>query len=105
MQQTKSWLDYLKLRMTYGVNGNVDETSTTYFVVSKKNNSNPVPTTYLNYTDDDLPNPHLRWEKTATYNVGLDFRLWNSVLSGTVDYYNRHASDLLVRRYMDSTLG
>lgn len=105
MQQTKSWLDYLKLRMTYGVNGNVDQTSTTYFVVSKKNNSNPVPTTYLNYTDDDLPNPHLRWEKTATYNVGLDFRLWNSVLSGTVDYYNRHASDLLVRRYMDSTLG
>ena len=105
MQQTKSWLDYLKLRMTYGVNGNVDQTSTTYFVVSKKNNSNPVRTTYLNYTDDDLPNPHLRWEKTATYNIGLDFRLWNSLLSGTVDYYNRHASDLLVRRYMDPTLG
>lgn len=105
MQPSKTWLDYLKLRMTYGVNGNVDQTSTTYFVVTKKNNSNPVRTTYLNYTDDDLPNPHLRWEKTATYNVGLDFRLWNSILTGTVDYYNRHASDLLVRRYMDSTLG
>lgn len=31
-----SWLDYLKLRMTYGVNGNVDQSSTTYFVVTEK---------------------------------------------------------------------
>ncbi len=59
-----SWLDYLKLRMTYGINGNVDQSSTTYFVVKKKSiKSNPIKTTYLTYEDDDLPNPKLRWGK------------------------------------------
>ena len=100
-----SWLDYLKLRMTYGINGNVDQSSTTYFVVKKKTQSNPIKTTYLTYEDDDLPNPKLRWEKTATYNIGLDFRLFKNLISGSLEYYNRHSSDLLVRRYMDPTLG
>lgn len=100
-----SWLDYLKVRMTYGINGNVDQSSTTYFIVKQKTQSNPIKTTYLTYDDDDLPNPKLRWEKTATYNVGLDFRLFNNVISGSLEYYNRQSSDLLVSRYMDPTLG
>ncbi len=100
-----SWLGYLKLRATYGVNGNVDQASTTYFVVTQKTQSNPIRSTYLNYNDDDLPNPKLRWEKTATLNLGLDFRLFNNIVNGSLEYYNRHASDLLVRRYMDPTLG
>lgn len=100
-----NWLDYLKIRMTYGINGNVDQSSTTYFVVKQKTQSNPIKSTYLTFEDDDLPNPKLRWEKTATYNLGLDFRLLDNRISGSVEYYNRHASDLLVRRYMDATLG
>lgn len=100
-----SWLDYLKVRMTYGINGNVDQSSTTYFIVKQKTQSNPIKTTYLTYNDDDLPNPKLRWEKTATYNVGLDFRLFNNVISGSLEYYNRQSSDLLVHRYMDPTIG
>lgn len=100
-----SWLDYLKMRMTYGINGNVDQSSTTYFVVRQRTQSNPIRTNYLTYEDDDLPNPKLRWEKTATYNVGLDFRVLKNRLSGSVEYYNRQASDLLVRRYMDPTIG
>ena len=79
-----SWLDYLKLRMTYGINGNVDQASTTYFVVKKKTQSNPIKTTYLTYEDDDLPNPKLRWEKTATYYIGLVFGLFKNLISGTL---------------------
>lgn len=100
-----SWLDFLKARVTYGINGNVDQSSTTYFVVKQKTQSNPIKTTYLTYDDDDLPNPRLRWERTATFNMGLDFRLFNQRISGSLEYYNRAASDLLVRRYMDPTLG
>jgi len=106
--KSATWLDYLKLRATYGVNGNVDQSSTTYFVATYKTMStslHPLGLTYLNYDDDDLPNPKLRWEKTATTNIGLDFRVLNNRLSGSIEYYNRHGSDLLVRRYMDSTLG
>jgi len=101
-----SWLDFLKLRLTYGVNGNVDQSSTTYFVARYRTLSqDPTNTQYLHYNDDNLPNPKLRWEKTATFNVGLDFRLFNNVLSGSLEFYNRVGDDLLVRKYMDSTLG
>lgn len=100
-----SWINYLKLRATYGINGNVDQSSTTYFIVKQKVQSNPIRTEYLNYNDDDLPNPRLRWEKTATLNTGLDFRLFNNIINGSIEYYNRYASDLLVRKYMDPTIG
>ncbi len=103
-----TWIDYLKLRATYGINGNVDQSSTTYFIATYKTIStalHPLGLTYLNYDDDDLPNPKLRWEKTATTNIGLDFRFLDNRLSGSIEYYNRHGSDLLVRKYLDSTVG
>ena len=101
-----SWLDFLKLRMTYGVNGNVDQSSTTYFVARyRTQNSDPTNTQYLNYSDDNLPNPKLRWEKTSTFNVGVDFRLLNNLLSGSLEFYNRVGDDLLVTKYLDTTLG
>lgn len=110
MKPTASWLTYLKLRASYGVNGNVDQSSTTYFVAKYRKISTSLQPlgqglTYLDYDGDDLPNPKLRWEKTATTNIGLDFRLFNNVIRGSIEYYNRHGSDLLVRRFMDSTLG
>ena len=101
-----SWLDFLKLRLTYGVNGNVDQSSTTYFVARYRTvNIDPTNTQYLNYSDDNLPNPKLRWEKTSTFNAGLDFRLLNNLISGSLEFYNRVGDDLLVRKYLDSTLG
>ena len=101
-----SWLDFLKLRLTYGVNGNVDQSSTTYFVARYRTESqDPTNTQYLRYSDDNLPNPKLRWEKTSTFNIGVDFRLLNNLLSGSLEFYNRVGDDLLVRKYLDSTLG
>ena len=101
-----SWLDFLKLRLTYGVNGNVDQSSTTYFVARYRIEGNdPTNTQYLRYSDDNLPNPKLRWEKTSTFNIGLDYRLFNNLLSGSLEFYNRVGDDLLVRKYLDSTLG
>lgn len=104
--ESLTWLDYLKLRMTYGVNGNVDQTSSTYFVARYRTLSqDPSNTHYLYYTDDNLPNAKLRWEKTTTFNAGFDFRILNNKLSGSLEFYNRVGSDLLVRKYLDSTLG
>ena len=101
-----SWLDFLKLRMTYGVNGNVDQSSTTYFVARYRTlNSDPTNTQYLNYDSNDLPNPKLRWEKTSTFNIGLDFRVLNNLISGSLEFYNRVGDDLLVTKILDSTLG
>lgn len=51
------------------------------------------------------PNSQLRWEKTASTNVGIDFSAFNSRLSGSIDYYYKKTTDLLGNRNADPTLG
>ena len=63
-----SWLDYLKLRMTYGINGNVDQASTTYFVVKKKTQSNPNEYFRKDYNVTDKSILHLH---KKTHNDGV----------------------------------
>lgn len=56
-------------------------------------------------TLDTPPNDQLRWEKTTSWNVGLDFSLWNNRLSGSVDWYRKEGSDLLAVTDLDPTTG
>jgi hypothetical protein len=49
------------------------------------------------------PNKSLRWERTATTNIGIDFSVLNNRISGSVDYYNRNTSDLLGEKAIDPT--
>ncbi|MBB5441261.1 TonB-linked SusC/RagA family outer membrane protein [Pedobacter sp. AK017] len=87
-----SWLPKLRLRTTYGFNGNID--NTTYGITTLSNiNSKNI---------DGLPvysiiasNPDLRWEKVAIWNVGLDFSSKNEILSGSIEYYQRRSTDLI----------
>ncbi|MBO9673257.1 MAG: TonB-dependent receptor [Sphingobacteriaceae bacterium] len=48
-------------------------------------------------------NPNLKWESTATSNIGLDFGLFNNRLTGSVDFYIKQTSDLIYDRYEVST--
>ena len=47
------------------------------------------------YGPNKNANPDLKWEKKAETDIGLDFGLFNSRLTGTMDYYNRTTSDLI----------
>ncbi|RQO68421.1 SusC/RagA family TonB-linked outer membrane protein [Pedobacter sp. KBW01] len=97
------WLNLLKVRATYGINGNVDQTSSPYLVARRRNDT-LYPT--LQYTDIvTLPNPKLRWEKTATTNFGVDIAVFNNRLRGSIDVYNKYSSDLLVTTDLDPTVG
>ena len=51
------------------------------------------------------PNPNLRWEKTTTFNVGIDFSILQNRLSGTIEYYDKRSSDLLSNVYGVPTEG
>lgn len=95
------WIDMLKLRATYGITGNVDQSSSPYllgtYLVS--------PYSGANLTDIMAPpNKLLRWEKTSTVNIGLDFALFHR-LNGSIDFYNRYSSDLLARKSLDPSSG
>ena len=96
----------LKLRLTYGVSGNVDQTTTPFLrgrLLTDVRGAYPSQQ-YLQFNDTDLPNPKLRWEKTETTNLGIDFGMWYW-LSGSIDLYRRYSSDLLVLTELDPTVG
>jgi TonB-linked SusC/RagA family outer membrane protein len=97
------WINFLKLRATYGVNGNVDQSTTPKTIATRKNDNLFQSLQYINITQQ--PNPMLRWEKTATVNVGLDYSLFNNKLRGSIDVYDKHSSDLLATTDLDPTVG
>ncbi|MFQ9021957.1 MAG: TonB-dependent receptor domain-containing protein [Parabacteroides merdae] len=52
-----------------------------------------------------MPNSSLKWERTASYNIGLDFSLFGDKLSGSMETYMAESNDLLVNRSLPSILG
>ena len=97
------WLNLLKVRTTYGVNGNVDQSTTPYTVARRSNDNLFQGIQYINITQQ--PNPYLRWEKTATTNVGVDYSLFNNKLRGSIDVYKKLSTDLLATTDLDPTVG
>ncbi|MBV7532348.1 SusC/RagA family TonB-linked outer membrane protein [Chitinophaga sp. sic0106] len=97
-----SWLDMLKLRASYGVNGNVSKEASPYMVANYGASNQ---TGNLVGSIGSPPNPNLRWEKTATTNVGFDFATLSNRLSGTMDFYVRNSTDLLANLTLDPALG
>lgn len=105
-----SWLNYGKLRFSYGVNGNRDIgrysalanlNSGKYLEVNPDGTTNLVTQLYVT----QMANPDLKWEQTASYNVGLDFSMLNNVLSGSIDVYKGQTTNLLVLRSLPDVVG
>lgn len=96
-----NYLDLLKVRVAYGITGNVDQTSSPYLLGAYMNSL----WTNSNVTDIITPpNPRLRWEKTSSFNFGIDFSFF-ARWSGSLDFYRRYSSDLLAWRTLDPSLG
>nr|WP_315398347.1 SusC/RagA family TonB-linked outer membrane protein [uncultured Sphingobacterium sp.] len=94
----------LKLRATYGYNGNVNNTTAAYPIINVS--SSPDYTTGQNYASIQSPaNPSLRWEKVGMFNIGLDFALENQRLSGAIEYYIKRPTDLIANTQIDPTTG
>lgn len=90
MQGTKSWLDNLKLRASWGLSGNaaIDEYQTLAAITSiVPNSTDKAPMT--------MANSDLTWEKTSALDFGLDFSFLDSRIYGSVDFYSSHTYDLL----------
>lgn len=98
-----TWINRLNLRATFGIAGNVPKNVGPYMNIANSD--------YNSWVGDfgayisNPPNSQLRWEKTTTTNIGLDFAFLNSRLSGSIDYYHKKTNDLLGRRNADPTLG
>lgn len=97
------WVTALKLRATYGVNGNIDQSTTPYITATRRNDNLYQSLQYTNITAQ--PNPMLRWEKTQSTNLGVDYSLFRAKLNGSIDIYRKYSSDLLATTDLDPTVG
>lgn len=97
------WVTALKLRLTYGVNGNIDQSTTPYVTATRRNDNLYQSLQYTNITGQ--PNPMLRWEKTQSTNFGVDYSLFRGKLNGSIDIYRKYSSDLLATTDLDPTVG
>lgn len=92
----------LILRATYGINGNVDRSTSPYLIANvATDRQTNLPYAYVS----NPSNPLLRWEKTAVVNVGVDFSILKDRLRGSVEYYNRYSTDLLGNSTVNGTYG
>ncbi len=104
------WLDYGKLRLSYGINGNRDigrYQAISDLKTGKYLNELPNGDIYQVSTlvTNRMSNPGLRWEQSASYNLGLDFTILNSRIVGTIDAYVKATTDLLVLRSLPDITG
>ncbi len=91
-----SWLGRLNLRATYGYNGNVDRTTAFQPLIATGAAAN-IYTNEQTATISSFGNPTLRWEKTGTWNLGVDYSLFSNRLFGKVDVYNKKGKDLIAQ--------
>ncbi|MBB2143939.1 SusC/RagA family TonB-linked outer membrane protein [Pedobacter sp. LMG 31464] len=95
------WLDRLKLRASYGFNGNIDNRISAFVTASYAND----PLTGQRRASVLNPgNPQLRWEKVQITNLGLDFGFFGR-FGGSLEYYVKRGKDLLGNRTIDPTTG
>lgn len=100
----KEWFPLLKLRATYGYNGNVNNSTAAYPIIAIQ--STPHYITGQNYANmQSPPNPDLRWERIGMLNLGVEFAIKGNRLSGAIEYYVKKPKDLIAGTQVDPTTG
>ncbi|MBR5392968.1 MAG: SusC/RagA family TonB-linked outer membrane protein [Prevotella sp.] len=121
MEGTRSWMDFLKIRASWGQNGNCNIANFYYL-----SNIRFSPTDYADYgykfSSDmnntvnrnvyqtgayagNVPNPDVTWETSEQTNIGLDARFINGKLGLNFDWYVKKTKDWLVQAPMNAVLG
>ncbi len=98
----------LKIRASYGVNGN-DNLPNDYASIATIGSSGYVlgstQAVVIGQTPNVLANPDLKWERSQTYDFGLDFGILRNRITGSFDYYNKLNTDLLLNVQVPSATG
>lgn len=96
--QNLTWVNQLKLRASYGVAGNQEIGEYRSIVVWEPSGKAINPETgqeVITFKPAWNANPDLKWEQTSEINIGLDFALFKSKISGSLEIYKKTTTDLL----------
>lgn len=102
MKNSDSWLDFLKLRASWGQNGNCNISNFQYLATvafdakSKYSFGNNKDSQTTGGYANILPNPDVTWETSEQLDLGLDARLLNAKLTVAFDWYKKTTKDWLV---------
>lgn len=96
------WLDNLTLKASYGVQGNDNLGS--YYAWQSLYNMYYSNGSHSAGIIESIENPDVTWEKNGNFNTGVEFKAFKR-LTGTVEWYRRQTSDLLLERPMAISLG
>ena len=112
MENTYTWLSDLKIRGSYGINGNdiIDnEAFYSKYLLSldrgSYNMNGDGVTLYPGAYRDRTTNPDLTWEKTYQWNVGIDASFFSTRLNVSLDYFHKDTHDMLVEKPYIATIG
>lgn len=98
-----SWINTLGIRASYGIQGNVHPSQSPHLIV-RQNNYNSLLGDFTSEIKQ-FPNHSLRWEKTISYNFGLDFAVLDNRISGTLDVYSKIGYDQIISRSIKPSNG
>ncbi|MBQ9357055.1 MAG: TonB-dependent receptor [Prevotella sp.] len=114
MKGTSSWLEDLKLRYSWGQTGNQsidnmarytlyqavvsaniwdENTSSSAYDIAGTNGGSAIPSGYVR---QQRGNEDIKWETTTQHNIGLDFALLRNELYGSVDWFHKKTTDILL---------
>lgn len=96
-----STLSLLKFRASYGLTGNAEIGNFDHLGLYGSASYALIP----GLRPTQIPNPNLTWEKTAQFNVGLEFALINDRITGEFDFYDKNTTDLLLNVPVPATSG
>jgi len=105
MEKT-SWLNFLKIRASYGIVGN-DRIPDYGYVSLLNGEATYVLNDELIYgkAEGALANPEIKWEKQKTLDIGLDMKFLDNKIDVTMDYFNKTTDDLLLVPQVSGILG
>ena len=100
----RNWVNLLAMRLSFGYQGNMLDSQTPELIIKR----GPISTQFENKYESTVysfPNPFLKWEKTASFNVGLDFSFLNDAIKGTVSYYYKKTKDAFLNKTVSEING
>ena len=92
----KWWINTLALKASFGYQGNMSAQDSPNLIIQRKGTHWAFNELYSSIKY--YPNPHLKWEKTSTYNIELEYSLFNNKLVGNFSYYYRHTTDAFMSK-------
>jgi TonB-linked SusC/RagA family outer membrane protein len=103
MASTQNWLSYLKLRGSWGKNGNIGGIGT--YELQGSYGSQTAYNGTLGFLQTGIANPNLKWEKSNTIEVGADMGFFKNRINASVAYYNRITNDKIASVLLPTSSG